>query len=364
MFFALPGLQKRFEFRLFSDRNFIVRRWHGNAGICMSTPFSNAPAAMNRQDRLLAIVMELQGRRWQRAEDLSIALAVSTRTIYRDMRALEESQIPIVAVPGKGYSLNADYLLPPMTLTSDEAVAILLGVHYIARHSDPPQQTAARSARMKIESVLPEEIKRHVKELQGSTRFMPVNVFDDPAEQASLQKLRRAWLEQRTVSFGYRNHPSGESKDNDTTYVVDPYGLVRQSAGWHLIGFNRQRQSVHTYSISRMDGLRLLDQHFLRPPGYRSLPDEEEEIVVQALFAGEVATWVENALPFPLNDVEKTSHGLLTTFLVRREEEAVPWLLGWGSFVCVLAPSSLRRRLAYEAGKMQELYQSEPVLLF
>jgi hypothetical protein len=81
---------------------------------------------MNRTDRLLAIVLELQARKEVRAEDLAATFDVSKRTIYRDMLALAESSVPIVSIPGQGYSLVEGYFLPPLAFNTDEAIMLLL----------------------------------------------------------------------------------------------------------------------------------------------------------------------------------------------------------------------------------------------
>ncbi len=60
---------------------------------------------MNRTDRLLAILLELQGRGERRAEDLAVTFEVSVRTDYRDVQALSESDVPIVATLGISYRL-------------------------------------------------------------------------------------------------------------------------------------------------------------------------------------------------------------------------------------------------------------------
>src|SRR6266542_843346 len=75
---------------------------------------------MNRTDRLLAIVLELQAKKQVRAEDLADTFEVTKRTIYRDIQALDESGVPIVAIPGQGYSLVEGYFLPPLTFNTDE----------------------------------------------------------------------------------------------------------------------------------------------------------------------------------------------------------------------------------------------------
>jgi predicted DNA-binding transcriptional regulator YafY len=85
---------------------------------------------MNRTDRLLAIVLELQRRRrsYCRAEDLAAHFEVSKRTIYRDVQALCEAGVSIVAADRQGYALVDGYFLPPLHLTTDEALILALGL--------------------------------------------------------------------------------------------------------------------------------------------------------------------------------------------------------------------------------------------
>jgi len=82
---------------------------------------------MNRTDRLVAMVMRLQGRRVVRAEDMAAHFEVSVRTVYRDVAALGEAGVPIVGEPGVGYALVKGYHLPPLSLTRDEAAALFVG---------------------------------------------------------------------------------------------------------------------------------------------------------------------------------------------------------------------------------------------
>jgi predicted DNA-binding transcriptional regulator YafY len=82
---------------------------------------------MNRTDRLVAMVLYLQGRRLVRAEDLARRFEISLRTVYRDMAALFEAGVPISGGAGVGYTLVKGYHLPPVMLTSAEASALLLG---------------------------------------------------------------------------------------------------------------------------------------------------------------------------------------------------------------------------------------------
>src|SRR5690349_73154 len=113
---------------------------------------------MNRTDRLLAIVLEIQARKQVRAEDLAALFEVTKRTIYRDMDALAESGVPLVSIPGQGYSLVEGYFLPPLSFTPDEATMLLLGADFVAQNFDAQYSLAAQTASSKIVTVLPTEM--------------------------------------------------------------------------------------------------------------------------------------------------------------------------------------------------------------
>jgi predicted DNA-binding transcriptional regulator YafY len=100
---------------------------------------------MNRTDRLLAIVLELQRKGQQRGEDLAMTFEVSTRTIYHDIQALCEAGVPIIAVQKKGYSLAEGYFLPPLHLTTEEALILALGSDFIGHPTDVFWFSSSRS---------------------------------------------------------------------------------------------------------------------------------------------------------------------------------------------------------------------------
>jgi predicted DNA-binding transcriptional regulator YafY len=110
---------------------------------------------MNRTDRLLAIVMELQRHKQRRAEDLAATFEVNVRTIYRDIQALTEAGVPIAAMTGFGYTLVEGYFLPPVNFTTDEALMLILGSDMMQQNFDAQYQVAAQTASRKIEAVLP-----------------------------------------------------------------------------------------------------------------------------------------------------------------------------------------------------------------
>jgi biotin operon repressor len=122
-----------------------------------SLRFCRENEEMNRVDRLMAIVVRLQSRRVVRAEDLAAHFEISVRTVYRDLAALGEAGIPIVAEAGVGYSLVKGYHLPPVMFTADEASALSIARKLVEHLTDASLRKQMESALAKIRSVLPRE---------------------------------------------------------------------------------------------------------------------------------------------------------------------------------------------------------------
>ena len=315
---------------------------------------------MNRTDRLLAIVLELQAKGQQRAEDLAAIFETSKRTIYRDVQALSEAGVPIVSIPGQGYSLVEGYFLPPLRFSAEEAIMLLLGSDFMAQNFDERYRTAAITAGRKIEAVLPDLLRADVHDLQGSIRFIASGALDDPAEIERLQQLRRALIERKRVRFQYQSRFTGDPHGASRPREADPYGLVHVNGAWYLIAYDQLRGDVRRFRLDRMDRLSLLDKHFTRPPDFKLQPPQDEAprtLVIRALFDREIARWVKESHFFYVVDEQENADGLWVTLRVRQESEALQWLLSWGSHVQVLEPDSLRQRLAEEAEGILRIYQ-------
>jgi predicted DNA-binding transcriptional regulator YafY len=313
---------------------------------------------MNRTDRLLAIVLELQRKGSRRAEDLASTFETSKRTIYRDIQALCESGVPVVAQAGVGYSLVEGYFLPPVSFSADEATMLLLGGDFVAQNFDAQYRDAAKSAGRKIEAVLSEKLRGEVEHLRNSIAFVaPVTLA--AGESASfLPQIRRAIIECRTIRFDYHTRYSQDGRDARNTREADPYAMLHYGDAWYLIGHCHLRRDVRNFRLDRMTGLRLLDKNFNRPPNFRLEPpvDDQRNLKVVALFSHEVAPWVRESRSYYVDSMEAVADGLLVTMRVRVENEIFQWLFSWGSQVRVLEPDSLRRRLMTEAGKILENY--------
>jgi predicted DNA-binding transcriptional regulator YafY len=311
-------------------------------------------AAMNRTDRLLAIVLELQGKGRQRAEDLAETFETSKRTIYRDIQALCEAGVPLVSTPGRGYALMEGYFLPPLSFNAAEATMLLLGSEVMAQNFDAQYRAAAESAGRKIAGVLPEPLRNEVRMLQSSIVFVESGTKNKPDEQAKLQQLRRAIIQRVRVRFRYQRRHGAQDEDSATEREADPYLLAHVGDSWYLTAYCHMRKGIRRFRLERMDALTLLGQTFTRPADLPLLQPERGDLVARVLFDAEVARWVRESLSFFVVGVEDTPAGLLVTLHIRQDDDALQWLLSWGRHVRVLEPESLRQRVAAEARTLLE----------
>jgi predicted DNA-binding transcriptional regulator YafY len=315
---------------------------------------------MNRTDRLLAIVLELQRHGKQRAEDLAATFEVTKRTIYRDVEALCESGVPIVSVTGQGYSLVEGYFLPPLSFGIDEATMLLLGADFMRQHFDVQYARAARSAGAKIEGVLQDKLRQDVRAIQASLCFIAGQTAT-PDVQTRLQTLRGAILDCRRVRFRYFARFADEAKGKLEWREADPYLLSNVARVWYTSAYDHKNGEVRVFRLDRMEDLTVGTVSFVRPAldVVRALLSKgmgRRTMVVKAIFSKSIARWVRESQSFFAVGDEETDDGLVVTFTIRHEDELVQWLLSWGRNVRVLEPASLRDRLRAEAEAIARNY--------
>lgn len=303
---------------------------------------------MNRTDRLLAIVLELQAKGWQRAEDLAARFEISKRTVYRDMQALAESGVPVVSSPGQGYSLVEGYFLPPLSFSADEALILLLGGGFIAENFDAEYRQMARSAVSKIEAVLSDTLRADVDYLMRSLHFVALS---PPGNSVILQQVRRAIVQRRVLRFRYVARQGSSLGGTETLRDADPYALVNVFNNWYLTAYCHLRQGIRNFRIDRMDDVQVLPRAFARPAGFdiHEHKPEPPSLIVRALFDRAVGRWVREEQLFYFESMVEQDDGLLVTLRVRREDDVFRWLLGWGEHVRVVEPISLRERIVSAA---------------
>ncbi|MGG5739793.1 MULTISPECIES: helix-turn-helix transcriptional regulator [Bacillus cereus group] len=313
---------------------------------------------MNRTDRLLAILIELQRKQTVTAQSLAEKFETSIRTIYRDMDALSESGVPIFSMPGHGYSLMDGYFLPPIQLTPEEAVTLLLGGDYIEKAFTSSFSVHAQSAKEKLEIVLPTDQQKKIEGLRGTFRFLSPIFSNQQAEQEKLESqlflLQEAIQREQSISFSYR-------KPRETTKIkrtVHPYGLVNISGIWYIVAHCLLRKQIRNFRLDRMDTLQQEQEFFTKPKDF-SLQDYQPEnnrtVTIHLLFPAHIAHKIIESRYFFIDSYEHKDNGFHIFLKSRSIDEVFQWVLSWGSQVQVLEPKILSEKIRDEAKKMLHL---------
>lgn len=218
---------------------------------------------MRRADRLFRLLELLRGRRISTGPWLAERLEVSLRTVYRDIRDLALSGVPIDGEPGVGYRLGAGFELPPLMLTTGQAKALLASVRLARHRLDLSLARDAEEALAKLMAVLPAATRTAAEKVA-------VHAPDAPSAPALLHvsgALRQACEEHRVVRFEYRSLEGTRSARR-----VRPLGIMFWDAAWTLAAWCELREDFRNFRVDRIEALQVLDERFEDEPG-RTLGD-------------------------------------------------------------------------------------------
>lgn len=218
---------------------------------------------MRRADRLFQIVQYLRGRRLTTAAQLAQWLQVSDRTVYRDIRDLSLSGVPVEGEAGVGYRLSKGFDIPPIMFNLDEVEAMVTGARMVEAWGGPALAAHARSALSKIALALPAARR---EEIARSRLFAP-GFHIKPEAAASLETVRQAILQRRKLRAQYTD--SGQRASQRT---LRPLAVYFWGATWTLAAWCESRQDFRNFRLDRMGALEMLPEIFAETPG-RSLED-------------------------------------------------------------------------------------------
>jgi len=212
---------------------------------------------MRRADRLFLLIQALRGRRVVTARRLAELLEVSERTVYRDVRDLQLSGVPIEGEAGVGYALRRGADIPPLMFTREELEALTVGARMVEAWTGRRIARAARHALTKIEAVLPEELKRRT---ETSRVFAPAVARHAPVT-ARLDELHQAIEARQVVVLDYRREDGAPSER-----PVRPLCLAYWGAVWTLGAWCELRRDFRNFRLDRIAGFRTLERRFEETP--------------------------------------------------------------------------------------------------
>jgi predicted DNA-binding transcriptional regulator YafY len=201
---------------------------------------------MRRADRLFLIIHALRGRRTAlQARSLAQTLGVSLRTVYRDVADLQYSGVPIEGEAGVGYVLRKGSDIPPLMFTANELEALVVGSRFVRAFAGSRLAESAQSALLKIESVLPPELR----ERSARTRIFAPVWRDEHRDNfaALIDRLHAAIVDNQVLQLDYRDEGGSASKRE-----IEPLCLAFWGGTWTLGAWCRLRQDFRNFRPDRI----------------------------------------------------------------------------------------------------------------
>ncbi len=208
-----------------------------------------------RLSRLYSIYSYLQVNSNVTAKKLSDEFGVSTRTIYRDIRALEDAGVPLYLEDNKGYKLAEGFKALPVMLSEAEANALIAAKHLIYKSSDTSLINLYSAIAKRIELALAPDIRKKMQLL--SERMMYDNQSEASNTSNYLSDIQSALINYRLINIRYC-----DQNNRVTERVVEPFAVISSRDAWWMIAFCRLREDFRYFRLNRILGFSVLEQSF------------------------------------------------------------------------------------------------------
>ncbi|MEM6505036.1 MAG: WYL domain-containing protein [Planctomycetota bacterium] len=302
----------------------------------------------DRISRLLHLITLLQTRTGWDSKSLAAELGVSTRTLFRDLNALEASGIPCRSEDGGDYRIQQGFFLPPIALSASEVLGLMQLTRFIGNHRERPFHAHALSAIYKMITTVPEPLRATCGQMLSNISIEPDPRLDTNTESMYFTQLQQAVDMGRACRVAY----AAVNGEGETVFEIEPYLLHHANRAWYVLGKTDLHREVRMLKLVRIKELTLLSRPFSRPGSYkisdklghawRMLP-EGKTYRIELVFTAKVATNVSE-----VRWHESQSHEILEDgrcvmrFEIDGLKEIAWWVCGYADQVEVLKPKKLR----------------------
>jgi predicted DNA-binding transcriptional regulator YafY len=308
----------------------------------------------DRGARILKIQTLLQGNaRGLTTGEIARRTGVNPRTTYRDVKALEAMNVPVYEEAGR-IAIDPNYFIAPVKFTLREAMALLMGVRLMSRHSDEADPDVG-DAFTKLAAVLPAPVAEYVHATVRQMAARPPN----PVYSRVLQTVALGWAGRKVVRIWY---PSADHAVKPR--LIEPYFLEPSLIGHssYVVARDRGVGEMRTFKLERITRAEPMTETYTIPAdfdinrylsGAWGIYHSGDPVEVRLRFFPPAAARVRESTWHPsqkLSDGPKGSVNMTVT--VTGTVEITPWILGWGDAVEVIAPKELRKKIADAGAKM------------
>ncbi|WP_316751619.1 YafY family protein [Pedobacter gandavensis] len=308
-----------------------------------------------RFDRIVAILIQLQSSRIVKAQELADRFQVSLRTIYRDIRSLESSGVPIVSEAGSGYSIMEGYRLPPVMFTREEAGSFVAAEKLMQQMTDKTLGAYFSSAMFKVKSVLRNKDKDWISALESQILVNPSQVLFNKNVPDALEVIMESIAEQKQLILWYQ----AVEADQASQRTIESVGLFHENNFWYVLGYCHLRQDYRQFRTDRIAQIRRTAEPYLKAHGaleeYRNMGCHvEEKICVRILIDRKTAKYLQSSRK-NYGFVEEKIMGAQVemTFMINRTDQGFArWYLMFGDVAEILEPEYMKLRVHELAKKV------------
>jgi len=289
------------------------------------------------------------------AEALAERLGVNERTVYRDIAILTDLGIPCFFDEERGgYRIRRDFFLPPVHLTSGEALALLTLADGVGGSEQIAMTEPAVKAVEKIRAQLPPRVLR---ELGDVNRLMDVHLpASGPAAESIKDVFGRVQWSLRNRRVLRCRYESLNAETDDGYFLLHPYALSFDQRAWYVVGHHSGRGEIRRLKLNRFLAVTLTDEPYTIPENFSiaefrgnawRMIRGESTYNVAICFDATVADTVSDTNWHPTQDIEDHPDGSITfRCTVDGLDEIVWWVLGYGPHAVVKEPRELVDRIA------------------
>nr|WP_299389022.1 YafY family protein [Allomuricauda sp.] len=207
---------------------------------------------MNRLTRITSILIKLQTKSTITAQEIADEFDISLRTVYRDVKTLQEAGVPVGSEAGIGYFMVEGYRLPPVSFTEDEANAMVTAEKFVLQNMESSLVKNYHSALTKIKAVLRNSDKDKVALLES--RISSYTQYDKNDSSSYLAEVQKAITSFEVIDITYRS-----MQGLTTQRQVDPLGLYFTENRWVMVAYCRYREDYRDFRLDRILGLKPTD---------------------------------------------------------------------------------------------------------
>ena len=305
--------------------------------------------------------------RGKSAGDLSTELDCHSRTVYRDLEALQQAGFPLFTeqegsktywsiMDGGGHQM-------PLPLNLTELMALYFSRNMLKELRGTAVYDSLTALFDKVRATLPPPYTQY---LDGLSRTLEIGFKaykPNPGFEQLRDQLNTAIQELRCIDIDYFSM----SRNALTQRRVAPYRLWYNKETFYVIGFCHLRQSIRLFALDRIDRLDITNEHFEAPVDFDANAFMQfsfgvfqgEPIKVRVRFAPQTAGYIKEKIWHPTQELADEKDGsLVFSAEVAGIEEIKFWVLKWGAGATVLTPDSLRQAVADEIRAMARNYES------